>query len=353
MKVISSTRLTVIVPPHDPEAVNVRVITAYGTSKAVSRDQYKYTSSSPSQPTLDNAAPTVPTEPLPSPIVPLNWSGPNPTSNCPSSGFLTGVIGLDYCGATLEGLAPLSLPDNWTSLTDPQRGFVLMNLERVERNETPIVGISTTLDNYAAEGADADTDPPVSFITDGVGGSIWDSGDFVTYGMVGFMYYDGPGQLGFNLDCTSTDTSGCWGHRDNILDAAANTNLAVGVADGPSGDSAAVISDQFSDFNFLWTTEVSDGYPNGVPASSSLTKPSITGITDEGNGLIDLTGTNLDTGTSVYFSNIADSNRLNCSSPNDCKVQAPSGLAPNTIYNVYVLNPAGLSPQSSRDYFKT
>lgn len=33
--------------------------------------------------------------------------------------------------------------------------------------------------------------------------------------MYGWMYYDGPG--GFNLDCTSSDSSGCWGHRDNIL----------------------------------------------------------------------------------------------------------------------------------------
>ena len=38
--------------------------------------------------------------------------------------------------------------------------------------------------------------------------------------MYGWMYYDGPG--GYNLDCTATKTSGCWGHRDAILAADVN-----------------------------------------------------------------------------------------------------------------------------------
>jgi hypothetical protein len=351
--VISSTRLTVIVPTHVSGTVNVVVLTLFGISRSLRADHFTFVANGIASPILDIATPIVNVGSLPSPIVPTSWSGPNPPTNClvPNHPevILTGIVGLDYCGATLEGLAPLPLPSNWMSLSDSQQGFVLMNLERLERGETPIVGISNTLDNYATDGANADTDPPVSFITDGVGGSIWDGGDFVTWGMVGYLYYDGPG--GSNLDCTESDASGCWGHRDNILDSARNPNLAVGVSDGPDGDSAAVISDQFTDINFSWATELEQGYMSGLPTNFILTPPSITGVTNNGNGLITLTGIGLDTATEVYFSNILDPNQFHCASPSTCEVEVPSGLSLKTIYNVYMLNPTGLSAVSPEDRY--
>ena len=354
VKVISTSLLSVVVPAHSPGAINIRVITAYGASKTPSASRFIYVASTSPPPLLDGAMPAVNIGALPTAIIPSSWAGPNPSTNCVTVGSqsgedLTGIVGLDYCGATLEGLAPLPLPSNWSSLSDPQRGFVLMNLERIERGETPIIGVSTTLDTYAAEGADANTDPPVSFITDGVGGSIWDGGNFVTWGMVGFLYYDGPG--GINLDCTTTNSSGCWGHRDNILDGASNPSLAVGVADGPSGDAAAVFSDQFADINFSWTNELTEGYPLGLPSSFVLATPSITQFINDGNGMINLTGTSLDTVTTVYFSNIVDTNQMRCTGSNHCEIQVPTNLSPNTTYNVYLLNSAGLSVSTSNDRF--
>jgi hypothetical protein len=353
VRVTSSTRLSVVSPAHSAGTVNIRVTTTYGTTKVVAADRYTFVIPSNSPPALDSSVPSVKIGPLPTPFVPSSWSGPNPPGNCDTAGSrpASGIEYLDFCGAKLEGLAPLSLPSNWANLSDPERGFVLMNLERIERGETPIVGISTTLNNYAAEGADSNTDPPVSFISDGVGGSIWASGSFVAVGMPGFLYADGPG--GFNLDCTSTDASGCWGHRDNILDASANPHLAVGVADGSSGDSAAVISDQYSDFNFSWSTELNEGYPNGLPSDFVLAPPSVTAITGNGDSTIKLSGAGLDTGSAVYFSNIRDSNALTCTSPDACQVGIPSGLAPNTTYNVYVLNSAGLSTKNQSDQYST
>ena len=60
----------------------------------------------------------------------------------------------------------------------------------------------------------------------------------------GWMYDDGPG--GENSDCTGTDMSGCWGHRDNIL-ADANTigyptemDAGVGTDSGGSVDYDAI-----------------------------------------------------------------------------------------------------------------
>jgi hypothetical protein len=44
----------------------------------------------------------------------------------------------------------------------------------------------------------------------------------------GWMYDDGPG--GFNEECTPSDQSGCWGHRENILaDYGAQPALGIGV----------------------------------------------------------------------------------------------------------------------------
>jgi hypothetical protein len=42
------------------------------------------------------------------------------------------------------------------------------------------------------------------------------------------MYDDGLGST--NVDCTSSDLKGCWGHRDNILVQLACTACASGTA---------------------------------------------------------------------------------------------------------------------------
>jgi len=343
-RVLSSTRLQVTVPKHVAGSLYITVRTRYGISKRGGASRYVFIA----PPKLDSQVPSVSVGPLPTPIIPEGWGGPNPNAECSRNG----IVGLDYCGATLEGLAPLTLPANWASLSDPQQGFVLINLERIERSEIPMVGISTTLDEDAAAGADANTDPSVFPITDGVGGSIWSGGNFVQSGMAGWLYDDGPG--GFNLDCTGTTTWGCFGHRDNILDYPTNSELVAGVADSPEGNSAAaVFSDQYSDFNFLWVTELSVGYPPGLPTSFTLAPPTVTAITVQRAGVISITGADLDTGTSVYFSEVADADELNCSTPDTCTVTVPSGLTGNTIYNVYVLNPAGLSAQSAADEYTT
>jgi IPT/TIG domain len=343
-RVLSKTRLQVTVPKHRAGSLHITVRTRYGVSKPGNASRYEFIA----PPKLDARVASVTVGPLPTPIIPDGWSGPNPKAPCDGNG----VVGLDYCGAILEGLAPLTLPANWTRLSDPLRGFVLINLERIERGEVPMVGISTTLDDDAAVGADAGTDPSVSPITDGVGGSIWSGGSFVQSAMPGWLFDDGPG--GFNLDCTGTTTWGCFGHRDNILDYPTNSELAAGVADSPEGNSAAaVFSDEYTDFNFLWATELSAGYPQGLPTSFTLTPPTVTAVTTHGARMISITGANLDTGTTVFFSEVADADKLDCSTPDSCTVTVPSDLAANTIYNVSVVNPAGVSARNAADEYTT
>src|SRR5579859_838701 len=55
----------------------------------------------------------------------------NPASDC-SAGAGMGLAGINACRAA-EGIGPLVLPRNWGSLTPVQQGFVVINLERVNR----------------------------------------------------------------------------------------------------------------------------------------------------------------------------------------------------------------------------
>ena len=98
--------------------------------------------------------------------------------------------------------------------------FVWTNLERTSRSEVAIPNLVNTYDAAVQAGLTNDADPSLSDLP-GNSGSIWAGAYATVLGAIyGWMYDDGPG--GENSDCTGTDMSGCWGHRDNIL-ADANT----------------------------------------------------------------------------------------------------------------------------------
>jgi hypothetical protein len=116
-----------------------------------------------------------------------------------------------------EGLSGLSLPSNWYQLSVTEQLYVSTNLERTVRGLPPLVAMATALDQAATQGAAQNTDPsPPSGFPYSQWGSNW-------AGAVGnpleaiyyWMYDDGPGSS--NIDCTASNTSGCWGHRDNVL----------------------------------------------------------------------------------------------------------------------------------------
>jgi len=112
----------------------------------------------------------------------------------------------------------------YEKLTADEQLFVTVNLERTERGLRPAVVLTKSLDKVAQLGANADDDPPLGDVPHtlpggghpaGIGGN-WAGGWGNALGAdYGWMYDDGPGSS--NGDCTTTDKSGCWGHRDNIL----------------------------------------------------------------------------------------------------------------------------------------
>jgi hypothetical protein len=119
--------------------------------------------------------------------------------------------------AAQEGLAPLALPSNWTSLTPAEQMFVDTNLERASRGLTTIPNLVNTYDSEVQQGMQTDNDPDLS---EPVGwDSIWAGGNATVLGaMYGWLYDDGVGSG--NLDCNNPGDSGCWGHRNGLLDNA-------------------------------------------------------------------------------------------------------------------------------------
>jgi hypothetical protein len=126
-----------------------------------------------------------------------------------------------------EGLAPMVLPANYYTLPLDQQILVVTNQERTARGLAAIKGLDVTLNSLALSGAQYNTDPY------GPSGHSWASNwaggeasalaaDF------SWMYDDGLGSN--NIDCSAAASTGCWGHRHNILVDWTNLTMGVGTA---------------------------------------------------------------------------------------------------------------------------
>jgi hypothetical protein len=311
VRVLSTHKLTAVAPAHPAGRVNVSVLLRpWAESPVTKKVHFTFTPDPP--PSIDSTPPRA--APIPTPLVPTGPSGPNPIGYCIGS--------LPYCGSTMEGLAPPSLPDNWSSLSDTQQAFVLIDLERVERGETPIVGESAALDADAAQGAQEGTDPSGASAANFA--SIVDSVAALTL----YLYDDG---------------NEGWIHRDNILEAPNDPYLAVGLADGAMG-SAEAFADNYQDYTFTWAQELAAGYPQGLPMSFALspTPPTLTSVsqTKPGARSVTLTGTGLNT-ASIYFANVSASGADCNDAGTVCRVTVIPKLAPNVTYSIYAQNPIG------------
>jgi hypothetical protein len=111
----------------------------------------------------------------------------------------------------------MSLPGNWGALTPQEQLYVGTNLERTVRGLAALSAMATVLDQSAAQGAATGNDPaPPGGFPFEQWGANWAGGmgnplEAIYY----WMYDDGPGSS--NADCTPGHTSGCWGHRDELL----------------------------------------------------------------------------------------------------------------------------------------
>jgi hypothetical protein len=188
----------------------------------------------------------------------------NPAADCNHAsiaGGYWGITDINSCRA-LEDVGPLTLPTNWRTLTQVQQGFVLINLERVNRGLTPIVGLSPALNQLASQGAANGVDPSFPSGAFGGGGAIWAGAGSALAADYMWMYDDGPHGLDTNIGCPSAGGPGCWGHRDIILWNKLGGPLVAGggysQSGGDGGSFAYVVLSGYSTANltFTWSSEL-------------------------------------------------------------------------------------------------
>jgi len=138
-----------------------------------------------------------------------------------------------------EHVGPLILPSNWAKLSSPRQQFVLVDLERTARGESPLVGMIAELSAWALVGADVGSDPPMPLRVQfafmnryGKGetptaAGYWDASTGGTLLPLWIMLYAdacGPTTIpgSGNGDCGPHNEGPLqgfpsWGHRDGIL----------------------------------------------------------------------------------------------------------------------------------------
>ena len=99
----------------------------------------------------------------------------------------------------------------YEKLTPIEQLFVTANVERIERGLPAIVVLTKSLDKVAQEGANGDTDPPLSQVP----GTLPGGGRWVRLGGNWAGGYDNA--LGADYGWMYNDKPERWGHRDNIL----------------------------------------------------------------------------------------------------------------------------------------
>jgi hypothetical protein len=131
-----------------------------------------------------------------------------------------------------EGLPALVLPNGFNHQSQAGQLHYLVNSERAIRKLPTVTNPTSQLQELAKQAAIQARDPSIPQSMDG--GSDW-AGNFPNAIVVVFMwmYEDGYHYTnaggGSNLDCQSFKASGCWGHRQVILETS-TSNTHYGTA---------------------------------------------------------------------------------------------------------------------------
>jgi hypothetical protein len=193
---------------------------------------------------------------------------PNPDFSAPchaasqQSTCITDVVDAINNAHVVEGIPPVQLPSGFDSLSPANQVFVLVNLERVDRNLSPITGELASLDQLSQVGAQGSEDPEVPSgglpgVPVSAWGANWASSGSDVDAVYEWMYEDGLG--GPNRDCTTTNLSRCWDHRAAILGfqndmTAYGGSLSFGAATVSTGSNTSVA------MLITWSRQTPSGY---------------------------------------------------------------------------------------------
>ena len=179
-----------------------------------------------------------------------------------------------------EGLPGMVLPTDWNSLSPPVQMYVVTNLERTVRGLPPLSAMASALDQASVAGAqqNADPTPPSGFPWTSWGSNWAGAVGNPLEAMYFWMYDDGMGSS--NIDCTQSNQSGCWGHRNNVL-ISLNCNPCL-MGDGwdptawqgdPSWAQLLVDTSGSPQLDYTWGQVLP--YLPGSPGGASLTTPAV------------------------------------------------------------------------------
>jgi hypothetical protein len=143
----------------------------------------------------------------------------------------------------------MTLPNNYTALSVAEQTFVVTNLERVDRGQPAVRGLTSKLNLLSRLAATLDKDPVITIALAKVLGltdyrSLWANDLGPLASDYDWMYDDGySGINSINRDCLRVHEKGCWGHRDNILQSFPKSSVLSGGAGTahPLGASIALI----------------------------------------------------------------------------------------------------------------
>jgi hypothetical protein len=217
-------------------------------------------------------------------------AGADPSSNYPIGAMPaacqtdpTGSVCIDAAVTYLNdaranlGQPPYRLPADFAALTPTQQALILTNEDRILYNLAPISGLTDALNQDAAATLATDSDPQPSASDDWAGytsNASWGTVNMVA-AYEGWMYADGPGSD--NVDCTTLDPSGCWGHRHDILWQFGPGTLAMGAAVGPDSSGKPAYTMLLMEggpsytpvFTYTWDQAVADGAESASASSSN------------------------------------------------------------------------------------
>ncbi len=132
-----------------------------------------------------------------------------------SVGCTDAVLAAINNARALEGISAMILPTGYFGLSPTEQLFVVINLERVARGLAPATATTDQLNSAAQQGAVTNSDPQISNAAISWGANwAWGEPNVLAADYV-WMYDDGFGSP--NITCNAPSSSGCWGHRKNIL----------------------------------------------------------------------------------------------------------------------------------------
>ena len=138
----------------------------------------------------------------------------------------------------MEGVGPMSLPTDFTSLNQAQQLYTVVQDERIDRGLPFFAGMCTVCDQLSQLATTSGGDPYFSVFPPGVWQFSSDAGTSQANALVVdyyWMYDDGWGgssSTTMNQTCSGPTDPSCWLHRDNILTGCPNCTLYFGGAQG-------------------------------------------------------------------------------------------------------------------------